>query len=294
MPSMCMASRHGPSTIWSKQWRVRDIEKLGQLPSCEDRRAGGCLSPPPHRGRVALSVDRCDLRQSPRGGPYRVHGDDNRFRHEPTAGVTSSASPPAPRRPSRSGRAPCVRSPIAACAASSSSSPTTTRDCGRPHRRSSTHLAAMPRPLDAQPVDPRSGQAASGGDRDCQDDLRAANRRGGTLPVENGGRRAARARAQARRADGRFAGLRACLHRLPQGALAPIASTNPLERLNGEIKRRSNVVGIFQNDRAVIRLVGALMLEQNDEWADGRRYMSPESLAPVSNHPLVKLPGVAA
>jgi hypothetical protein len=36
------------------------------------------------------------------------------------------------------------------------------------------------------------------------------------------------------------------------------------------------------------------MLEQNDEWADGRRYMSPESLAPVSNHPLVKLPGVAA
>ena len=80
----------------------------------------------------------------------------------------------------------------------------------------------------------------------------------------------------------------------PREHWAQIASTNPLERLNGEIKRRADVIGIFPNDRAVVRLVGALMLEQNDEWAVSRRYMSLESLASLSDDPVLRLSAVSA
>jgi transposase-like protein len=71
-------------------------------------------------------------------------------------------------------------------------------------------------------------------------------------------------------------------------------STNPLERLNGEIKRRTDVVGIFPNEAAIRRLVGAILLEQNDEWAVQRaRYLTLETMAPMSDDLLVSLPAVA-
>jgi transposase-like protein len=80
----------------------------------------------------------------------------------------------------------------------------------------------------------------------------------------------------------------------PKDHRPKIHSTNPLERQIGEIKRRTEVVGIFPNEDAITRLVGALLVEQNDEWAVQRaRYMTLETIAPLSDDPIVMLPAVA-
>ena len=102
---------------------------------------------------------------------------------------------------------------------------------------------------------------------------------------------------QARRLPRRRGNRGPDLHELPQGSPAedPLRqSAGALERLNGEIKRRTEVVGIFPNEAAITRLVGALLLEQNDEWAVQRaRYMTLETIAPLNDDPTVMLPAVA-
>ena len=80
----------------------------------------------------------------------------------------------------------------------------------------------------------------------------------------------------------------------PKSHRVQIHSTNPLERLNAEVKRRTDVVGIFPNEAAITRLVGALLLEQNDEWQVQRRYLPLEGLQALADNQSARLPAVVS
>jgi putative transposase len=82
------------------------------------------------------------------------------------------------------------------------------------------------------------------------------------------------------------------IYAIRQGAPHADHSTNPLERLNAKIKRRTDVVGIFPNDAAITRLVGALLLEQSDEWSLQRRYMQLEGLQALADNQTARLSAV--
>ena len=79
----------------------------------------------------------------------------------------------------------------------------------------------------------------------------------------------------------------------PRAHWPKIHSTNPIERLNREVKRRADVVGIFPNEASIRRLVGAILLEQNDEWQLQHRYMSLETMTGLAEE-ATPLPKIAA
>ncbi|MPL83939.1 mutator family transposase [Rhodobacter sp. 140A] len=75
----------------------------------------------------------------------------------------------------------------------------------------------------------------------------------------------------------------------PRQHRTKLHSTNPIERLNKEVKRRADVVGIFPSEASIMRLIGAVLFEQNDEWQTASRYMMVEAFARIDKEVMASI-----
>ena len=251
------------------------------------RRRGRGLPGPLARGRgVPVRVARRDVPQGPRGGPGGVDGGPRRDRRRRSTGERRILGLElAPGNDEGSAWPAFIRSlverglhGVRLVISDDHAGP---RE-GGPGAAPGLGLAALPGPLHPQRPGPRPALGAEHGRLGHPGGVRAARR--GIGP-----RRSAAGSSTC--SEPRFPAVAELLadaepdllahFTFPETHRRRIRSTNPLERLNKEIKRRTAVVGIFPNRASVIRLVGMVLAEQDDEWQDGRRYFRPETMARI-------------
>src|SRR5829696_6438417 len=186
-------------------------------------------------------------------------------------------------RPRRSGGSSCAAWSAAAWPGCSWWSPTPTRASRPRSPKCWAPLAALHGPLPPGCPGPLSQGPAAAGRRRDPSDLPGRQPRGGPAAAGRHRRSPGGPGAQGRPAAAGGRDRPARLLWVPSGAPVQVALDQPLERVNREIGRRTDVVGVFPNDQALIRLAGALLIEQNDEWLISRRYLSEASMAELTN-----------